>query len=164
MLRCRRIKRVPRALAATTVAGQACLCCDAFSKFFLCTASAPCGRCLQRQGARWPKQSLLLSQRHWSGSSVPVSVCSEFITAVASASPACVWGGCRTLLDPSVWGGGRGVWEVSSFPPAKSCLPDLVPEEPSFPNFRAHQEQGNPVVVGGEMEGRGQSIPAQAGS
>lgn len=121
---------------------------DAFSKFFLCTASAPCGRCLQRQGARWPKQSLLLSQHHWSGSSVPVSVCSKFITAVASASPACVWGGCRTLFDPSIWGGGRGVWEVSSFPPAKSCLPELVPEEPSFPNFHAHQEQGNPVTGG----------------
>lgn len=41
---------------------------------------------------------------------------------------------------------------MSSFPPAKRCLPHLVPEEPSFPNFHVHQEQGNPVVGGDEGE------------
>lgn len=54
------------------------------------------------------------------------------------------------------------MWEVSSFPPAKRCLPHLVPEEPSFPNFHVHQEQGNPVAGG--MKGSGHSVPVQAGA
>lgn len=41
VLRWLRMKRVPGALAVNTIAEQRYLYCDAFSKFFLCAASAP---------------------------------------------------------------------------------------------------------------------------
>lgn len=37
---------------------------------------------------------------------------------------------------------GAVVWEVSSFPSVEGCLPHLVPEEPSFPNFLARKSCG----------------------
>lgn len=140
--------------------------CDAFSEFFLCAASALSMGCLQRQGARCLKQPLLLSQHCWSDTSVPVSVCRKFITAVALLP----WllfreatGPRSTQADGAV---GVGAGMFHPFPPAKSCSLHLVPEEPSFPNFHAHQEQGNPVRGGGdggEKAGGGSGLGLQHG-
>lgn len=94
------------------------------------------------------RQPLLLSRCCSAGTSAPGSVCRKFLAAVAVLPDHCS-GGLREHTGLRQMGG----WEVSSFPPpppspAKSCFPHPVPEESSFPNFCAHQEQGNPVAGG----------------
>lgn len=110
------------------------LYCDAFSKFFLCTASAPCGRCLQRQGVPSAEPAPLVRL---------LSSCFS-LQQVHHRRRFCFPSLCLGRLQdpcsiPAYGVAGEGCGRCHPFPPPKAAFPTRSPRNPHFLIFKSKE-------------------------